>query len=264
MVRWHHRLNGHEFEWTPEVGDGQGGLACCSPWGHKESDMTEQLNWTENLIESPLDSKEIKLHNPKGNQPKYSLEGLMLKLQLATWCEELTHWKRPWCWERLKAGGEGGNRGWGGWMASPTPWTWVWANSRRQWRTGKPDMLQSIGSPRVRHDFVTEQGNLNTLKYTFKYTFDPNLQKILFFNYLVSYYCYNTLPPVQCLKTTPIYDLKVLEDRRATNATTAQLLQTSQAEIKVLLFPGGSFQGILHIAKQSHMFFLPSVPSFNV
>ena len=188
----------------------------------------------------------------------------MLKLQLATWCEELTHWKRPWCWERLKAGGEGGNRGWGGWMASPTPWTWVWANSRRQWRTGKPDMLQSIGSPRVRHDFVTEQGNLNTLKYTFKYTFDPNLQKILFFNYLVSYYCYNTLPPVQCLKTTPIYDLKVLEDRRATNATTAQLLQTSQAEIKVLLFPGGSFQGILHIAKQSHMFFLPSVPSFNV
>ena len=47
MVGWHHRLNGHEFESTPGVGDGQGGLACCSPWGHKESDMTEQLNWTE-------------------------------------------------------------------------------------------------------------------------------------------------------------------------------------------------------------------------
>ena len=47
MVGWHHRLDGHEFEWTPGVGDGQGGLACCSSWHHKESDMTERLNWTE-------------------------------------------------------------------------------------------------------------------------------------------------------------------------------------------------------------------------
>ena len=51
----------------------------------------------------------------------------MLKLSLATWCEELTYLKRPWCWERLKAGGEGGNRAWDGWMASPTQWAWVWA-----------------------------------------------------------------------------------------------------------------------------------------
>ena len=65
--------------------------------------------------------------------PEYSLEGLMLKLKLqwnATWCEELTHWRRPWCWERLKAGGEGDDRGWDGWMTSPTQWTWVWVNSR--------------------------------------------------------------------------------------------------------------------------------------
>jgi len=64
--------------------------------------------------------------------PEYSLEGLMLKLKLqslATWCRELTHLKRPWCWERLKAGREGDNRGWDGWMASPTQWTWVWVNS---------------------------------------------------------------------------------------------------------------------------------------
>ena len=46
MVGWHHRLNGHEFGWTPGVGDGQGGLVCCGSWGHKESDMTERLNWT--------------------------------------------------------------------------------------------------------------------------------------------------------------------------------------------------------------------------
>ena len=57
---------------------------------------------------------------------------------LATWCKEPTHWKRPWCWERLRAGGEGGDRGWDGWMASPIQWTWVWENSGRWWRTGKP------------------------------------------------------------------------------------------------------------------------------
>ena len=55
---------------------------------------------------------------------------------LATWCKELTHWKRPWCWERLKAGGEGDDRWWDAWMASPTWWTWVWASSGRWLRTG--------------------------------------------------------------------------------------------------------------------------------
>ena len=57
---------------------------------------------------------------------------------LATWYEELTHWKRPWCWERLRPGGEGVDRGWDGWMASLTQWTWIWENSGRWWRTGKP------------------------------------------------------------------------------------------------------------------------------
>ena len=52
---------------------------------------------------------------------------------LATWCEELIHWKRPWCWERLKAGGEGDDRGWDGWKASPIQWTWVWASSGSWW-----------------------------------------------------------------------------------------------------------------------------------
>ena len=65
---------------------------------------------------------------------------------LATWWEEQTHWERPLCWERLKAGGEEGDRGWDGWKASPTQWTWVSANPRRQWRTGKPGVLQSTGS----------------------------------------------------------------------------------------------------------------------
>jgi len=75
---------------------------------------------------------------------------------LATWCKELTPWKRPWCWERLKAGGEGDNRGWDGWMASLTQWTWVWVSSVSWWWTGRPGVLQSMGSQRVGHDWVTE------------------------------------------------------------------------------------------------------------
>ena len=90
--------------------------------------------------------------------PGYSLEGLMLKLklQLANWCKELTHFKRPWCWERLKAGGEGDDRGWDGWIASPTQWTWVWVNSRNWWWTGRPGVLQLMGLQRVGHDWATE------------------------------------------------------------------------------------------------------------
>ena len=75
---------------------------------------------------------------------------------LGTWCEQPPHCKRPWCWERLRAR-EGGDRGWDGWMASPTQWTWLWANSERWWRTGKPGMLQSVGLQRVGHDLATEQ-----------------------------------------------------------------------------------------------------------
>ena len=75
---------------------------------------------------------------------------------LVTWCEDLTHLKRPWCWQRLKAGGEGDNREWDGWMASLTQWTWVWVNSGSWWWTGRPGLLQALGSQRVRHDWVTE------------------------------------------------------------------------------------------------------------
>ena len=75
---------------------------------------------------------------------------------LATSCEELTHWTRLWCWEGLGAGGEGDNRGWDGWMASLTRWTWVWVNSGSWWWTGRPGVLQYMGSQRVGHDWVTE------------------------------------------------------------------------------------------------------------
>ena len=94
-------------------------------------------------------------NNPKGNQSDYSLEGLVLKLKLQ-YFGQLTCWKRPWCWERLKAAGEGDNRGWAGWMASSAQRTRLRTSSGNWWWTGKPGVLQSMGSQRVRHDWVTE------------------------------------------------------------------------------------------------------------
>ena len=110
-------------------------------------------------LESPLDCKEIQPVRPK----KRSVLGVHWKdwcwswncNTLATWCKELTHWKRIWCWEGLGAGGAGDNRRWDGWMASLTRWTWVWVNSGSWWWTGRPGVLQFVGSQRVRHDWVT-------------------------------------------------------------------------------------------------------------
>ena len=75
---------------------------------------------------------------------------------LATWCKEPTHWKRPWCWERLRAGGGGEDRRWDGWMASLTWWTWAWVNSRSWWWTGRSGVLQSMGLQTVGHSSATE------------------------------------------------------------------------------------------------------------
>ena len=86
--------------------------------------------------------------------------GLENSMDLSPWCHKEWTWRATftfiWCWERLKAGEEGDNRGWDGWMVSRTLWTWDWANSRSWWWTGKPDVLQSMGSQRVRHDWVTD------------------------------------------------------------------------------------------------------------
>ena len=91
--------------------------------------------------------------------PEYSLEGLMLKLKLQYFGQLM--WRtdsleRPWCWERLKAGGEGDRRGWDGWIASPTGWTWVWSSSGSWWWTRKSSVLLSMGLQIVRQDWVTE------------------------------------------------------------------------------------------------------------
>ena len=106
----------------------------CKSWTVKKAER-----WTvvlEKTLESPLGFKEIQPVHPKGNQSGIFIGGTDAEAKtpnsghLATWCKELTHLKRPWCWERLKAGGEGDDRGWDGCMASPTRWTWVWLSSR--------------------------------------------------------------------------------------------------------------------------------------
>ena len=98
--------------------------------------------------------------------PGCSLEGMMLKLKpqyFSHLMRELTHWKRPWWWEGLGAGGERDDRGWDGWMASQTRWTWVWVNSGSWWWTGRPGMLQFMGSQRVRRNRASE---MNWFHYT--------------------------------------------------------------------------------------------------
>ena len=139
-------------------------MSGCKSWTIKEAehqriDAVELWCWRR-LLRLPWTARRSNQFILKEINPEYSWEGLMMKLKLhtlATWCEELTYLKRPWCWGRLRAGGEGGNRGWDDWMASLTQWTWVWANSRRQWRTGRSGVLQSIGPQRVRHNWVTKQ-----------------------------------------------------------------------------------------------------------
>ena len=128
-------------------------------WELDYKESWEPKNWCfwtvmlKKTLESPLDCIEI-----KSVYPKCDLSWVFIgrtDIEAETWCEELTHLKRPWCWERLKAG-EGDDRGWDGWMASPNQWTWVWTSSGSRWWTEKPGVLQSMGLQRVGHDWATE------------------------------------------------------------------------------------------------------------
>ena len=118
--------------------------------------------WTVMLkktLESPLDCKEIQPVHPKGNQSWIFTGRTDAEAETPILWSDVKNWligKDPaWCWERLKAG-EQDEREWDDWMASPTWWTWVWASSRSWWWKGKPGALQSMGSQRVVHDWVTE------------------------------------------------------------------------------------------------------------
>ena len=116
-------FNSHVWIWELDHKDG---------WAPKN--WCFQIVVLEKTLESPLDRKAIKPVNLKGNQPTLHWKDWCWTWSsntLAEWCKELTHWKRPWCCERLKAGGEGDDRGWDGWMALLTRWTGIWVNSGR-------------------------------------------------------------------------------------------------------------------------------------
>ena len=139
---------------------------CMESWGIKKAeyqriDAFELWCW-KTLLKDPWTVRRSNQSILREINPEYSLEWLMLKLQyFGHLCEQLTHWKRPWCWERLRAGGDESIRGSDGWMASLMQWIWTSANFRSWWGTGRPGgVLQSMGSQRVRHDWVTEQQQL--------------------------------------------------------------------------------------------------------
>ena len=119
---------------------------------HETSLVIQWLRLWDPNAGGPGSIKEIQpvnLGDPKGNQPRIFFGRADAEAEAPIlWPPDAKSQLigKPWCWERLRAGGEGDNRGWDDWMASPTQWTWVWASSRRWWRTGKPSMLQSMGS----------------------------------------------------------------------------------------------------------------------
>ena len=135
----------------------------CESWTIEKAerwriDAFELWCWRR-LLRVPWTAKRSNQITLKEISPEYSLDRLDCNWNsstLAPWCEELTHWKRPWCWERLKAGGEGDDRGWDGWMASLSGWTWVWATSGFSDGIEKPGILQSMGPQRVGHNRATE------------------------------------------------------------------------------------------------------------
>ena len=134
----------------------------CESWTVKKAecwrtDAFELWCWRR-LLRVPWTARRTNQSILKEISPGHSLEGLMLKLKLntlATSCEELTHWKRPWCLEWLGAGGEGDDRVWDGWMVSLTRWPWVWVNSGSWWRTGRPGVLRFMRLERAGHEWVT-------------------------------------------------------------------------------------------------------------
>ena len=125
---------------------------------HRRIDAFELWCWRR-LLRVPWSERRSNQSILKEISPGCSMERLIWSWNsstLATSCEELTHWKRPWCWERVGAGGEGNDRGWDGWMASPTRWTWVWVNSGSWYWTGRPSVLLFMGLQRVGHNWATE------------------------------------------------------------------------------------------------------------
>ena len=140
----------------------------CESWNVKKAECwrIDAFDlWCCKTLESPLDCKKVQPVHSEGDQPWDFFGKNDAKAETPVlWPPHVKHWligKDFWCWEGLRAGGEGDDRGWDGWMASLTRWTWVWVNSGNWWWTGRPGVLWFMGSQRVRQDWATELAEWN-------------------------------------------------------------------------------------------------------
>ena len=146
-------------------------VMCSCELDHKEDRVPKNRGlWTvvrRRLLNVPWTERRSRQSNLKGDQPWIFIGRdwcwSWSSSVLVIWGKQSNQWKSPWCWERLKAEGEEGIRGWDGWVASPMQWTQTWANFGRWWGTGRPGMMQSMGSQRV---WVTSQQQKHTLKWS--------------------------------------------------------------------------------------------------
>ena len=135
----------------------------CESWTVKKAERRRtdafELWCCRRLLRVPWTARRSNQSILKEISPGCSLEGLMLKLKLQYFghlMQRVDSLEETWCWEGLGAGGEGDDRGWDGWMASLTQWTWFWVNSGSWWWTGRPGVMWFMGSQRVGHDWATE------------------------------------------------------------------------------------------------------------
>ena len=189
---------------------------------HQRIDVFDQLLFLwcwRRLLRIPWTARRANQSILKEIIPEYSLEDWCWRWNsntLATWCEERTHWKRPCCWERLKAGGAGDDREWDGWMASPMQWTWIWVGSGSWWWAEKPGVLHSMGSERVRHNWATElnwtglcsTSGFPVLHYTQSLLRFISIEWVMLSNHLILYYPLLLLPSIYIthfLKTNKLF-----------------------------------------------------------
>ena len=148
--------NGNPLQWSCLENPRDRGAWRAAIYGVTQS--WTRLKWFSSSSSSSRGCNELQPVNPKGNQSWIFIGKTDTEAEIPIlWPPDVKNWLiwRLRCWERLKAG-EGDDRGWDGWMASPTWCTWIWISSRRWWWTGNPGMMQFMGSQRVRHDGETE------------------------------------------------------------------------------------------------------------